>query len=115
PAIWGFTLSPAMIFAYAAATAALAAARAIHAGWRAAIVVFIAALLLFYGFVGFPWPAFIVIVGLAAYYAGGFRIAAFASGGLGFVLVTGLWLPLMQSLYLTALAVFLCLAFGGAL
>jgi glycine betaine/proline transport system permease protein len=115
PAIWGFTLPPLGILAYAAATAALAAAAAMRTGWGLAVSVLIASLLLFYGFVGFPWPALIAIVGVAAYSSGGWRISAFAGGGLGFILVTGLWLPLMQSIYLTALSVLLCLVIGGAL
>jgi glycine betaine/proline transport system permease protein len=115
PAIWGFTLSPLLILAYAAATAALAVASLIRGNWQAAVAILVAALLLFYGFVGFPWPAFIAIVGFLAYRAGGWQVATFAIGGLGFILLTGLWLPLMQSVYLTALAVILCLVIGSAL
>lgn len=115
PAIWGFTLSPLHIIAYAALVAAFISMLLMSGRWQAAVATAIAALLIFYGFVGFPWPAFMAIIGVAAFAAGGWRIAAFAVCGLAFILVTGLWLPLMQSVYLTVLAVVLCLLIGGAL
>ena len=37
------------------------------------------------------------------------------SRGLGLILVNGLWVPLMQSVYLCGIAVFLCILIGGVL
>ena len=78
--------------------------------WQAAVATAIAALLIFYGFAGFPWPAFIGHHRrLSAYARRRLAHRGFRHRGLAFILVTGLWLPLMQSVYLTALAVLLCL------
>jgi len=52
---------------------------------------------------------FIALVGMLAWRVGGWRTAIFALAGMVFILVTGLWAPLMRSTYLCGLAVFLCL------
>src|SRR5262249_39225524 len=95
--------------------AVLAGAVAARFSWRPAIAVLVGGTLFYYGFVGFPWPAFIALVSMLAWRIGGWRTAAFAIGGLVFMLATGLWIPLMKSTYLCGLAVVLCLLIGGAL
>lgn len=115
PAIWGFALTPLMAAIYWLAVMLAAAFLTIRLAWPAGVALLLAGAVLFFGFTGFPWPALIAIVAVLAYGAGGWRTAAFAIGGLGFILITGNWLPLMQSIYLCALAVILCAIIGGAL
>lgn len=115
PAIWGFSLTPAHTLAYAAFILAVAIFLAHRVGWRPAVAVFLAGAILSYGFLGFPWPALLAIVGLLAFRVAGLGMAIFAIGGLGLILINGLWIPLMQSLYLCGIAVVLCVLIGGAL
>jgi glycine betaine/proline transport system permease protein len=115
PAVWGIMLTPALIAAYAGGVLALAALVGARWSWRAAIGIVTLGLILFFGFGGLPWPILIAVLGLAAYEAGGKRVAAITVGGLLFILTSGHWGFFMQSAYLCALAVLLCLLIGGGL
>ncbi|WP_292343007.1 ABC transporter permease subunit [Mesorhizobium sp.] len=84
-------------------------------GWRAAVAVLAAGLVLYTGFLGLPWPVFILAVALLAGQVAGLRLGLFALAGFALILVNGLWPQLVQSLYLCTLAVLLCLLVGGAL
>jgi glycine betaine/proline transport system permease protein len=114
PAIWGFELTPALLILYAAVVFGVSIL-AWRASWKLGVSLLYTGLLLYSGFAGFPWPALITAVSVLAYVCGGRRLMLFATGALLFMLVNGLWLPLMQSAYLCALAVVICLAVGGAL
>jgi glycine betaine/proline transport system permease protein len=115
PFSWGFALTPAVIAGYVLGLTLLAGALAFRFGWRPALAAIVSGAFFYYGFSDFPWPAFMALTGMLAWRVGGWRTAAFALGGLAFMLVTGLWAPLMRSTYLCGLAVFLCLIIGGAL
>jgi glycine betaine/proline transport system permease protein len=115
PAIWGFTFSPLANTIYAAAVLVGSALLADRFGWRPALAVLVAGMVLYTGFLGFPWPAFIVGVALLAWQIAGVRLGLFAAVGFVLILVNGLWGPLVQSLYLCTLAVLLCLVIGGGL
>lgn len=115
PAIWGFMLSPLANTAYAAAVLSASALLMRCFGWRPALAVLVAGILLYTGFLGFPWPAFISGIALLAWQVAGVRLALFAMAGFLLILVNGLWAQLVQSLYLCTLAVLLCLLIGGAL
>lgn len=115
PAVWGVTPTPALIGAYAAGFILLAGLAASRFGWRAAVAVLLGGVLLYTGFLGFPWPLTLLIVGLVAWQVSGLGLMLFAVAGLGLVLVSGLWVPMMQSLYLTLLTVVVCLIVGGGL
>ena len=115
PYSWGFALTPTVSAAYVIAILAVACLLGAGFGWRPALAMIAAGAFFYYGFAGFPWPAFLVLVGLLAWRMAGWRIALFALLGLAFILVTGLWVPLMMSTYLCGLAVLLCLVIGGAL
>ncbi len=115
PAIWGFTLGPVLTAAYALLIAALTALATSRASWAAGVAVIVGGIILFFGFTGFPWPAMIALAGGLAWCAGGRPVAIFAVLSLLFILLTGLWPFLMQSAYLCALAVALCLLIGGGL
>lgn len=114
PAIWGFELTPALVILYAAVVFGVSIL-AWRASWKLGVSLLYTGLLLYSGFAGFPWPALIAAISVLAYVSGGRRLMLFATGALLFMLVNGLWLPLMQSTYLCALAVVICLAVGGAL
>jgi glycine betaine/proline transport system permease protein len=75
--------------------------------------VVVLAILLFYGTTGTPWPVFIGIVTLVAYQVGGRKVALFAFLSMAFMLINGLWNPVMLSVYLCATAVLLSIVFGG--
>jgi glycine betaine/proline transport system permease protein len=115
PYSWGIALTPTVSAGYAVAILALAGLLAARFGWRPALATITAGLFFYYGFAAFPWPAFFVLVGLLGLRMAGWRIALFALLGLAFMLLTGLWVPLMMSTYLCGLAVLLCLLIGGAL
>lgn len=115
PAIWGFALSPPELMIYAALVLAVAAWMQRRFGWRAAVAVLAAGIILYTGFLGLPWPVFILAVALLAGQVAGYRLGLFALAGFALILVNGLWPQLVQSLYLCTLAVLLCLLIGGAL
>jgi glycine betaine/proline transport system permease protein len=115
PAMWGFSLPPSAQAAYVVLVLALAGLAARRFGWRAALAVLAAGLVLYTGFLDLPWPVFILAVALLAGQVGGPRLGLFAVAGFGLILVNGLWPQLVQSLYLCTLAVLLCLLIGGAL
>jgi len=115
PYSWGIALTPTVSAGYAITILGIAAGLAARFGWRPALAVIAAGLFFYFGFVAFPWPAFFVLVGLLAWRMAGWRIALFALLGLAFMLLTGLWVPLMMSTYLCGVAVLLCLLIGGAL
>jgi len=113
PFTWGFELTPAMIWGYAICAALLALGSYFYGSWRKATAVAVFALLLFYGTTGTPWPIFIAITTLLAYQTGGPRVALFAFVSMLFMLVNGLWNPVMLSVYLCGTAVLLSILLGG--
>lgn len=115
PAMWGFALPPSALAVYVALALALAVLAMRRFGWRAAVAVLAAGLVLYTGFLGLPWPVFILAVALLAGQVAGLRLGLFALAGFALILVNGLWPQLVQSLYLCTLAVLLCLLVGGAL
>ena len=115
PAIWGFTFSPLASTVYAAGVLFASALLMQRAGWRPALALLVAGTLLYTGFLGFPWPVFILGIALLALQVSGLRLAVFAAAGFLLILVNGLWGALIQSLYLCTLAVLLCLVIGGTL
>ncbi len=115
PAIWGFTFSPLASTVYAAGVLLASALLMQRAGWRPALALLVAGTLLYTGFLGFPWPVFILGIALLALQVSGLWLAVFAAAGFLLILVNGLWGALIQSLYLCTLAVLLCLVIGGTL
>ena len=110
PVVWGFTLTPLLMAGYVALIVGLS----ILAKKRMMAMLF-AGLIFYTGLPAFPWFGFILALSLLAYNAGGLKLALFTFGGLVMILLAGLWLPLMQSAYLVAIAVTICLFIGGAL
>ena len=114
PAIWGFALVPWMAVAYGLAATG-AAALLWRRQRRAALALPFAALILVTGLPGFPWAGMVAVVLLVAAAAGGYRLTMLAAAGLALILLSGLWPAFIQSAYLCAVAVALCLMIGGAL
>jgi glycine betaine/proline transport system permease protein len=115
PALWGFALTPPVSAGYAVTILFVAGLCLRRFGWQAAVASLTAGAMFYAGFLGFPWPVFILGAVLLAHQVAGPRLALFALGGFLMVLFSGLWAPLAQSLYLCTLAVLLCLLIGGAL
>jgi len=115
PFTWGFAWTPPLSALYAGMALMLMAWLTVKGRRGAGIAVLVGGMLLFCGFNGFPWPAFMVVVTALAWSAGGVRLAVMAMLGTTFVVATGLYVPLGQSLYLCLLAVLICGFLGGAL
>jgi len=91
PAIWGFSLTPPLAAAYVATFLSTAMLLAWRFGWRPAVALLLAGLLLYTGFLGLPWPVFILTAAVIGYQVSGVRLALFAAGGFGAMLLAGLW------------------------
>ncbi|MGE3873519.1 MAG: ABC transporter permease [Parvibaculaceae bacterium] len=115
PATWGFAMTPAVTAIYACLAIVFAGRQLAKGAPGKASAVLCLALLLYIGMVGFPWPAAILLVAWTAWRISGPRLAVFAAASLAFVLVSGLWIPFVKSLYLVGVAVALCASFGGLL
>ena len=61
PYSWGFALTPGVIGGYVAGLLAVAAWLAFRFGWRPALALLVCGLFFYYGFAGFPWPAFMAM------------------------------------------------------
>jgi len=114
PMVWGFEQTATITITYAAVAVAIALAlgqgrpvRGIAAGF--------AALLFWTGLPGFPWPGVFLVVGVATLQKGGAGLFSLAMAGLVLAALAGLWVPMMQSVYLCAVAVLICFVLGGTL
>jgi glycine betaine/proline transport system permease protein len=112
---WGFDWTAQVNAIYCSLALMLAAWLWFKGKWQLGVGVLIASTLLLIGFNGFPWPAFIIMVTGLAWSVSGARLAALAAFGTCFIVGTGLYGPLGQSLYLCLLAVLICMSFGGLL
>ncbi len=115
PFSWGFVLTPTISYSYAALVVALAFGAGRLWGWRAAVGVLIFGGLFYYGTVGTPWPAFILVVTVLAYQVGGLSVAAFTLFGWLFMLTSGVWPQAMLSTYLCGAAVLFSFVLGASL
>jgi len=115
PFSWGFALTPAMSYGYAALIVALAVGAGRLWSWRATVGVLIFGGLFYYGTVGTPWPVFILAVTVIAYQVGGLSVAVFALLGCLFMLTSGVWPQAMLSTYLCAAAVLFSFVLGAAI
>lgn len=114
PMVWGFALTPTIATVYVVISAGIALAL----GWRSpayGIVAGFAALLFWTGLPGFPWPGVFLVVGVATWQKGGPGLFALAMAGLALAGISGIWVPMMQSVYLCAVAVLICFALGSTL
>ncbi len=63
-------------------------------------------------FLWLPWPLLMGVVGIVAWRIGGLRPALICTGLILFILLTGFWEPAVLTLYLTTLAVIICMCVG---
>lgn len=63
-------------------------------------------------FTWLPWPLVVGLVALAGWLLGGLRLAALTGGMVLAIALVGLWEPAMLTLYLTSLAVVICMCIG---
>ncbi|RMF38539.1 MAG: ABC transporter permease subunit [Alphaproteobacteria bacterium] len=115
PFTWGFALSPAMIWGYVGLAAALTLFCLWRGRWAAAGLVVLLATLIWFGMTGLPWPVVIATITMLAWRAGGRPVAVLAFSSLVFMLVTGVWVPAMLSIYLCGVAVAVSFLTGGAI
>jgi glycine betaine/proline transport system permease protein len=115
PYVWGITLTPLLQAIYWAAIAFLAWLASRPFGWRGAVFAIITGGVLYSGFASLPWLILPIIVTTLAARLAGRRLAVLVAASLGFMLVSGLWPALMQSLYLCGLAILFSVAIGGSL
>lgn len=115
PFTWGFAWTPALSAVYAGSVLVMAAWLTVKGRWGTGVATLIGSALLLFGFNGFPWPAFIAVVTALAWSVGGMRLAVSTIAGAFFIVATGLYEPLGQSLYLCFLAVLICSFVGGLL
>lgn len=59
-----------------------------------------------------PWPTVFGLIGATAFHLGGMRLAAFTTGLLAIILLTGFWVPAMMTVYLVTAAVIICIMIG---
>ncbi|QPM92000.1 ABC transporter permease [Pseudooceanicola algae] len=114
PMVWGFTAPPWFIPAIGITVLALAGIVARRQLGLALLVLF-TGLVLYSGLARFPWPCIVIIALLAASLQRGAGLAATVLGALALILLSGMWQPFVQSLYLTGIAVMLCILIGGAI
>jgi len=115
PFFWGFSMTLSISIAYAALVALFAAAAGYFLRWRVAIAVIIIGTLFYYGTIGIPWPAFILLVTILAFQVGGNRVALLVFLGLWFILLGGAWHRAMLSVYLCGAAVLISFFMGALL
>lgn len=115
PFSWGFAFTPAVIAGYCAIVAVLAAGLAIWGRVMAALGVIIAGLLLYSGLTGTPWIALVVLLTGLSWQVGGIRLAIWTALGLAFLLITGIWMPSILSIYLCGVGVLVSFTLGSAI
>jgi glycine betaine/proline transport system permease protein len=115
PYVWGITLTPLLAAIYWAGVAFLAWLGRRFASWRLAVAILLAGAILYSGFSSLPWPILPLLLVTLGARLGGRKLALLVAGSLAFMLLSGLWPPLMQSFYLCGLAILLSVLVGGSL
>lgn len=113
PYSWGFEFTTSYKLAYAGLSALAMAMAWWRRGLGLALAIGFAVVILYVGFTNLPWPAVMAMAAMLAWRLAGWRLALGTVGGLGAVLVAGLWPQAMLSVYLCGLAVMLSFAIGG--
>ena len=75
PSFWGFAMSPAVTIFFSALVAALTLAAWWLKGWRAAVAVAVIGCFYYFGTLGMPWPATVIIATALALSTGGLPTA----------------------------------------
>lgn len=112
PFTWGFELMMVHKVIYALAMATLSLWCVLRGRTVAGIVVLLFAVFLYFGLANMPWPAVILIYGVAGWKIGGRALGLGTVFGLGFLVVTGNWAEAMLSVYLCGTAAIISFLFG---
>ncbi|MDH3667551.1 MAG: ABC transporter permease subunit [Paracoccaceae bacterium] len=113
PFTWGFAWTPTLTAIYVALVALAAALLGWFSGWRSGIAVVLIGAILLIGIVNIPWPAFILVMTVLAWQLAGWGAGTFTACGLLFMVVTGVWAPAINSIYLCGASVIVSFVFGG--
>jgi glycine betaine/proline transport system permease protein len=115
PNIWGFEMSDAVAYAYAALTAAACLLLLLASAWRLAIAFTVLAVFYYFGTTGTPWLLTVGLLAAIGTWVGGWRVGLLVVGGMGFILLTGSWERAMISLQLSAVGVTVSFLLGSAI
>lgn len=115
PFTWGFEFTTPLRIGYAAVAAAIVLWAARSKGSGAAVAIFFAAMLIYFGLTRMPWPAIVAVASLLSWQLGGPKLAIGTALSLLFLVVSGVWPQAMLSVYLCGIAVLLSFAFGATL
>jgi glycine betaine/proline transport system permease protein len=115
PNIWGFEMSDAVAYAYAALTAAACLLLLLASAWRLAIAFTVLAVFYYFGTTGTPWLLTVGLLVAIGTWVGGWRVGLLVVGGMGFILLTGSWERAMISLQLSAVGVTVSFLLGSAI
>jgi glycine betaine/proline transport system permease protein len=112
---WGFEFGTVARIAYWAVGLLVAVSVYRRLGRNAAVAFTLFVIVLYYGMIGIPWPAFFAVIAYLSYQSGGIRLAIFSLASMLFILLNGQWSKAMMSLYLCGTAVMFCFFVGGAI
>ena len=115
PFSWGFEPTRVHLASYVLGSVILIIAARRIAGWYAGLALGYLSVVLFFGITDLPWLAIILPMSALAWQVVGFRMAAFVVCALLFILVNGLWMRAMISVYLCSSAVIISLILGLSL
>lgn len=115
PITWGFALTPTIIGIYWLIIFMGSITTLYFRNWKLSVAIPLIAGTLYFGITGVSWVVYLTVLPLFAYSLGGFRVTFFVTGSLIFLMVAGIWVPALVSIYLCFVAVAICLIFGGLL
>ncbi len=113
PITWGFELTPTIIGLYWTIIIAGSILAFVKKNWKLGVAIPFLAGLLYFGITGISWVVYLAVLPLFAYSIGGIRVAIFVTGSLLFLMLAGIWVPALISIYLCSVAVGICLILGG--
>jgi glycine betaine/proline transport system permease protein len=115
PHVWGFTLSEFTTSVYVVLVFVGAVTATVLGNWRLGVGVAALGLLYFFGTLGIPWLAIVLLVVVPAWQIGGGNVALLALVGLLFIAITGLWDRAMVSVQLCGAGVLVSFLIGSTL
>ena len=115
PSFWGFAMSPAVSIVFSALAATLTLVAWWLKGWQAAVAVAVIGCFYYFGTLGMPWPATVIIATALALSTGGLPTGLIMLLSLFFILVNGMWAGAMVSVQLAAIGVLFSFVIGASL
>jgi len=115
PYSWGFEPTLKHLLIYLTVSAGLISAATRFVDWRLGLATAYLCTIVLFGVIDMPWPAVIIPVTVLAWRVAGWKMAAFAAAAMLFILVNGLWMRAMISVYLCGSAVIISVILGFSL